>query len=138
MSNRIQHSGVVEDIREGVVYVRILQTSACSTCSAAQLCKSSESKEKIVEVRTPLAMQYERGQNVMVVGSTQQGLKATLFAYVLPLVVLIAVLLLTKSMSGDDGLSAIAALVVTAFYFFGLYLLRHTLENKFTFKIQNI
>ena len=50
MSNKIKHSGVVENILGDSVQVRIVQTSACAACKVAGYCNASESKEKLVDV----------------------------------------------------------------------------------------
>ena len=38
----ITHSGIVESVGKSHCTVRILQASACSSCSARQLCRSSD------------------------------------------------------------------------------------------------
>ena len=45
----IKHEGIVENIGADHCTVRILQASACSSCSARQLCRSSENKEKVID-----------------------------------------------------------------------------------------
>ncbi len=134
-NTNIRHTGIVERVVGDVVSVRILQASACSTCSAAQLCKSSESKEKVIDIHTPNARQYSQGQTVTIAGSTTQGLKATFWAYVLPLFLLVAVLFLVRQFAASESLAALAALLVLALYYAGLYLMRSRLERQFTFRI---
>ena len=50
MSDLIKHQGIVEKVDGMHVKVRIVQTSACSSCSAKGLCNASESKEKLIDV----------------------------------------------------------------------------------------
>ena len=50
MTDKIKHLGVVEKVDGSHVTVRIVQTSACSSCSAKGLCNASESKEKLIDV----------------------------------------------------------------------------------------
>jgi hypothetical protein len=65
-NNVISHIGVVDSIAEGMVCVRIVQSSACSACKVASYCNSAESKEKIIEVRCSDADSYAVGQKVTV------------------------------------------------------------------------
>ena len=50
MADIIKHRGIVEKVTDSHVIVRIVQTSACSACSAKGLCNASESKEKLIDV----------------------------------------------------------------------------------------
>ena len=56
MTNIIKHQGTVEHIEGTHVQVRIIQTSACSSCSAKSLCHSSESKEKLIDTSRHLVL----------------------------------------------------------------------------------
>ena len=49
MADIIKHRGIVEKINGSHVVVRIVQTSACSACSAKGLCNASESKDKQID-----------------------------------------------------------------------------------------
>ena len=85
----IKHEGIVENIGADHCTVRILQASACSSCSARQLCRSSESKEKVIEVKGNYST-LNVGDTVTLVGSVRQGLRASLLAYVVPLILMLA------------------------------------------------
>lgn len=135
MKDIIEHTGVVVSASHKMVRVRILQASACSSCSAAGLCKSSEAKEKIIDITTPLAPRFEPGQRVNLQGSTQQGLRATLWAYIVPLAVVVAVLLIARGLTESDGLAALCALFAASLYYIGLYAMRGSLERRFEFTI---
>ena len=50
MNNNIKHLGIVESIDGSHVRVKILQSSACSSCSAKSHCNVSETKEKIIDI----------------------------------------------------------------------------------------
>ena len=70
--NRIEHSGRVESIDGEWVRVRIVQSSACSSCEARKLCQCAESKEKIVKCRS-YGVEYHVGDEVMVYGAMSMG-----------------------------------------------------------------
>ena len=136
MADVIRHDGRVESIGNGVVSVRILQSSACSSCSAAHLCKSSETKEKIVDVYTSASASYEVGQQVRIVGEVSQGLVATWWAYVLPLIVMLIVMVVFSQITENDAFVAIAAIGILFVYYGCLYLLRDRFEKAFAFRIE--
>lgn len=136
MAQRITHTGIIDSISHGCVSVRIMQMAACSSCQAAKLCRSSEQKEKIIEVVTPDANQYKVGQEVTIVGSVSQGLHATLFAYVLPLLLMLVSMVLAASSGSNDAVVAMVGLLVLALYFLLLYLLRGRFERRFAFRIE--
>ena len=130
----IRHEGIVENIGADSCSVRILQASACSSCSARQLCRSSESKEKLVEVRGHYPTLHV-GDRVLLVGSVRQGLRASVLAYVVPLIIMLAALFVSTYLAGE-GIGALAALLVLALYYGGLFLLRDKLRKTFEFRIE--
>ena len=138
MSQTIAHSGTIERTENGKAYVRILQASACSSCQAAKLCRSSESKEKIIEVPLTPAQAVSVGQTVQIEGSSSQGLKAVWWAYTMPLILVVGSLFLFVRLTGSEAQAALISLLVLAAYFFVLYLMRDKFSQILSFKITNI
>ena len=138
MSDIIQHVGTVESIAGYHVRVRFVQTSACATCAAHKYCNSSESKEKMIDVYTKDAVHYQVGQTVKVLGTTSMGMRAVLWAFGVPFVVLVAVLYATWMVTGgDEPLSALAALASLALYYLILYFCRGKMAKRFVFTISS-
>ena len=131
----IRHEGIIESLGAEGCTVRILQASACSSCSARQLCRSSESKEKLVEVKGHYPTLHV-GDRVTLVGSVRQGLRASVLAYVVPLVIMLVVLFLVTHHYGEK-LGALAALLALALYYGVLFLLKDKLAGQFLFRIEN-
>ena len=131
----IRHEGIIESLGAEGCTVRILQASACSSCSARQLCRSSESKEKLVEVRGHYPTLHV-GDSVTLVGSVRQGLRASVLAYVVPLIIMLIVLFLVTHHYGEK-LGALAALLALALYYGVLFLLKDKLAGQFSFRIEN-
>ena len=69
MADLIRHRGIVEKVEGSHVTVRIVQTSACSACSAKGLCNASESKEKLIDVYQ-IQFPCQIGEEVIVCGTT--------------------------------------------------------------------
>lgn len=147
MNDEVRHDGVVQSIDGGHVKVRINQTSACLHCKIAGHCNSADSKEKIIDVWTKNASKYAVGQTVTVVMGGKMGLKAVLYAFVVPVVlasIAIFVVLQMTSSDGiypmaepyDQGIAALAGLLTFVVYYTGLYFFRGHLEGKFQFRIE--
>lgn len=137
-TDQIKHIGTILSIEGNLLHVKMLQSSACSGCHAAKLCQSSETKEKIVDVVSDHADQYSQGQNVMLIGSVHQGLKATLWAYVIPVILLVLTLCVAIIMGYTETFSATCSLGSVAVYFIILYFFRDKFRNKFSFEIQSL
>lgn len=133
-TNTIHHEGIVESIGTDNCSVRILQTSACSSCSARQLCRSSESKEKTILIKGHFPT-LQVGDTVTLVGSVRQGLHASILAYVVPLILMLIALFVGTRL-GSDGMGALAALLVLTLYYSVLFLFRNRLSKHFSFKIE--
>ncbi len=131
----IRHYGIVEKVSGHLCTVRILQASACQGCATKNLCSVSDSKEKLVEART-CGKAVAVGQSVCVEGSVRQGMKAVLLGYVVPLVVMVAVLCLATLWLGELA-GAFAALLSLGAYFNIIYLLRNKIGKRFVFRISD-
>ncbi len=132
----VKHTGVVEAINGNNCYVRILQHSACSGCSAKRLCNSSESKEKIITVLLN-DEDVQVGETVNIEGTVVQGLRAVYICYMIPLVLLIASLFLGVRIGGEM-LGVILSLGVLTVYFVVLYLFRNRIGEHFGFALRKI
>ena len=73
MANTIKHQGIVENINGSHLQVRIIQTSACASCSVKGHCTSADTKEKLVDVTDAYAASYHPGDRVWVTGRTFNG-----------------------------------------------------------------
>ena len=136
MADIIKHRGIVEKIEGSHVVVRIVQTSACSACSAKGLCNASESKEKQIDVYE-VNPSYRIGEEVMLCGSTSMGMRAVLLAFGIPVLLLLAALFITMRVTdGDALLSSIVALLAVIPYYLVIYLMKDKLNNTFSFVIE--
>ena len=135
MSNSIRHSGIVESVGDGIIRVKILQTSACSQCKAANHCSASESKEKIIDVFS-YQPSYKVGDQVTVIASARTGMNAVLLGFGVPFLILVAVVWLMMFFSGNEPLSALLGIASLIPYYLLLYFLRDRLRQKLSFAIE--
>lgn len=138
MANIITHQGIVENIDGSHLSVRIIQTSACASCSAKGHCSSADSKEKVVEITTTDAS-YQVGDCVTIVGETSIGMMAVLLAFIIPFFILIISLFVLMSVSGGDELLAGGvSLALLAPYYILLRMNKNKLKKNFSFSIKPI
>ena len=136
MSNKIKHSGVVENILGDSVQVRIVQTSACAACKVAGYCNASESKEKLVDIYHADTRNLKVGDVVTVTASTQVAAQALLLGFGLPFVVLVAVLIAVLLITGNEGAAAMSGLAALVPYYAVLFLFRNRIRDKLSFSIE--
>ena len=89
MNGKIEHNGIIEHIDGKHIKVRIVQSSACSSCQAKAICSSSESKEKVVDIYVNSSENYAISEQVNVCASETMGRNAVILAFVIPLIVMI-------------------------------------------------
>ena len=136
MADIIKHRGIVEKIDGSHIVVRIVQTSACSACSAKGLCNASESKEKQIDVYE-VNPSYQIGEEVMVCGTTSMGMRAVLLAFGVPLIILVLALGVSMKLTGEDALlSSGIALVSVVPYYIAIYFCKDKLNRTFSFTIE--
>ena len=138
MSQVIQHSGTVLRVEGKTVFVRITSRSACGSCAARAACGLAEATEKVIEVETPSAANYQTGDEVLVGVRKHIGGKAVLLAYVGALVVLLATLIGATLLGVNEGLAVVITLGAVALYYGLLRLLRRQIENTIQFTITQI
>ena len=136
MSNKIKHAGVVDGVEGECVRVRILQSSACSACKVAAHCNASETKEKIIDVMDADASHYQKGDQVMVVADTAVGFRASLYGYLLPLILVVVTLVGVLAATHSEGLAAVSALGILIPYYVLLFLMRNKLRNRLSFTLE--
>lgn len=135
MSKSIQHRGVVAAIDGQRVRVVVSQQSACEGCHAKGVC-GEQGKERVIDVETPYVTHFSVGERVVVaLLRRSMAFSSVVWAYVLPLVVLMATLLVLKARAVADGTAAIAAIGAVVLYYVGLYLFRNKIDKKIEFTI---
>ncbi|MBE6284087.1 MAG: RseC/MucC family positive regulator of sigma(E) [Mediterranea massiliensis] len=137
MATTIKHQGVIETIEDSHIQVRILQTSACASCSIKGHCTSVDVDEKLIDIHTSDAHTYQVGESVWVMGALSMGMKAVLLAFVLPLVILVAALFILMNVLEDELLAVAGSIVCLSVYYILLRLLfKSVWKGKFSFYIQ--
>lgn len=133
----ISHPGTIEKIDNQSVYVKILSSSACSSCTVKGACNLAESQEKVVEVKKQQGQVYSVGRSVDVVMQRSSGTKAVLLAYLIPFAIVVLSLIVLLSAGTREGISALLSIALLVPYYFILHHFRDKLKKEFEFTIQS-
>lgn len=135
MPQAISHKGKVVAVSNDIVKVEIVSASACASCHAAGLCSASQASIKIIDVPASCAVGVSVGDEVQVsLGSSLAG-KAVILAYVVPVVLLLATVLLLAYLLGNELQAAAGGLLSVVLWFAVLSLFRGRLERQYGFYI---
>ena len=137
MNGKIEHNGIIEHIDGKHIKVRIVQSSACSSCQAKAICSSSESKEKVVDIYVNSSENYAIGEQVNVCASETMGRNAVILAFVIPLIVmLICITLSIRYLMINELISIAISLMFLALYYWMLSISKNRISKKFSFWIE--
>lgn len=129
------HTGIVKETRRGRVLVQIEAVSACASCAAHGKCGFAESKDKTLEIPAADWQDYQPGQTVTVHIDESRGMLAVWIAYVLPALLILAVIVGLSIAHLPEWAVVLSAFAVLGLYVLLLYLLRRKVESRFTLTI---
>ncbi len=132
MEKFIQHRGIVKNIENNTVFVRIEQESACSSCHARSACLASDKKEKIIAVTDRSGM-FKPGEEVIISVKSSLGMRAVVIAFVIPFIIIVTAVLIGSKISGSEDIGGLAGLFFLFPYYIILYILRDKINKKFIF-----
>ena len=132
----ISHEGIITKITDDELEIKILAQSACAACHAKSACGMGEQAEKILTVPRPKDKDFTLNQKVNVKMAIGQGNKAAVLAYLIPIVLLLAVLFVCLGLGLGEGLSALISIVALIPYYIVLYLKRDKLKQKFEYNVE--
>jgi sigma-E factor negative regulatory protein RseC len=136
-TEKIRHKGVVTAVGLNEVTVNIVATSACASCHGKSFCSMSDKKDKTLVIDV-INQEFTVGEEVQVTMRLAQGMMAVVWAYVIPLCLLMIILLTLRACKISEVGSGLGALFVVAVYYYLLYRLRNRLKKKHVFEIEKL
>ncbi len=133
---QIEHKGTVAFVGHDVVLVNIEVMEACGSCASRKACAMGQGSTREILVSVDDAENYAVGDIVRVSAKQTVGVVAVLLCYVLPLIVMVAVLAIMVSLGFMEGTSALVALASLATYYAVLALFRKRISRKVVFAIK--
>lgn len=139
MSCKLEHTGTVVELTTDGVKVRVEQRAACAGCASQASCTlSTEKKDEIITVTCSSPTLFQVGETVKLV-STQKKLYTALFwAYILPLVGLLASVVVCMELYNDELIAAVSGLAFCALYVLGLYCLPKRITRPLQIEIEKL
>lgn len=131
----VSHRGIVKEVQPRQVVVSVVSKSACAHCQLNGSCSMADMKEKLVEVPAN-GETYREGESVEVFFHESLGFRALFLGYILPFIILLAVLITVLQITHDEGLAGLAGLASLIPYYTGLYLKKNQIKKQFHFQIQ--
>lgn len=135
---QIQHRGRVITVGQNKITAKIIGQPACLGCAAQTVCGLKEGKIKTVEAVVPNAGDFKPDEEVLIGISPAAGLTAAFWAYFLPLLLMLAVLICCLLSDVSELISGISAIIILIPYYFGLFLMRKRFKQKFAFTVSKI
>ena len=137
MDEIIRHEGIVLSTSGELAHVEIVQTSACAACKAKSMCMSSESQQTYIDA--VMLEPMKTGDRVEVEVRERLAWKAILLAYILPFVVMMAVIaVLDYATDWSEAIIGTLSLCAIALYYIGLSVFKHRLQKQFTFSARRV
>lgn len=134
MSSKIEYPGVILQVNEDGIQVRILQKTACADCHAKSMCNLSDMKEKILEIPDNNGS-FRVGEEVLVTGSASLGLKAAMLAFFLPMLIMLILLFVGIQSFESEIIGAGMAISALIIYYLILFFQKDKLKRKFVFTL---
>ena len=136
MENKISHEGIVTKINSDIIEVKIISKSACASCNIKTACNMSEMQEKTISIPAPKDKNLSIGQEVKISMGLGQANRAVIFAYVIPVVVLISMIFILSNLKIDEGINALISIGTLIPYYLILFLFKDKIKRKFEYEIQ--
>lgn len=138
MEKPVEHKGKVVYVEGDRIDVEMIVHSACSGCRVSKACGMGESAEKTVSLLTATASMYSVGEEVMVSIEKKMGIKAAVYAYILPFFLMIIVLSVTFRIGLSETTAGLSTLGSVALYYLVLSFFRKRIEKEIIFKIRKL
>ncbi len=137
----VTHEGVITAIDESFITVEILNKSACAACHAKGACPASEESIRTVDVPLTIgnmSAHYNVGDKVLVILSSALSFKAVIYAYGVPLVLLLLAMVTASSFKLPELYVGLIGIGVVIFYYIALAFFKNKLAREFRFSIQKL
>lgn len=132
----VYHDGIVVGVSGNHVRVKIISKSACAGCHAKNVCNASEMDEKMIDAVAGSGQSFQTGETVTLVMEERLGWIAIFYAFGLPFIVMIAILILFSALGHSETIAALAGLASLLPYYLLLYLFRKKVEKDFLFRVE--
>lgn len=133
--DRVDHDGVIQEIKGNNLMVSIITKSACVSCQVKSVCNPSEMKEKVFDVWVSNPEEYSIGDRVKLSISEGLGMLAVFLGYIIPIFTLLGGFFIATAFEFTETMSALSGIGLTGLYFLILFLMRAKSAKQFSFLV---
>ena len=128
----VTQPGIVAAVHGMVADIEIVQRGSCASCHVKSICAAGDGRRRLIQA--PNRHGLKRGDRVDISMRERYGWLGVAFAFVIPLIVVVAVLFGTADIFGNEELAALAGIGTLVPYYAGLYALRRRFERIVRFE----
>ena len=134
-SGTIRQSATVIRVDATQIEVEVCRPEACAACKAKSVCSEGGGQGKRMTLAND-GQGYQLGEQITLVMRRSAGLKAVVIAYLVPVILVVAALLVFQTVQIKETVAAISTLVLLGLYFLVIQLLRGRLNRELTIEIE--
>lgn len=131
--SEVTRSGIVTAVNGSVADIQIIQYSACSSCRIRALCAPGESAPRMVQA--PNDGTLAPGMSVVLSMDERLGWLGVTVGFILPLVLVVVTLFLTKGRVPREEIAGLIALATLVPYYGTVRALRRFFERVVRFRV---
>lgn len=135
LSGTIRQSATVIRVDAAEIEVEVCRPEACAACKAKSVCSEGGGEGKRMTLVND-GQGYQVGEQIQLVMRRSAGLKAVVIAYLVPVVLVVAALLIFQATPMSDTTAALLTLGILVLYFVIIRLLRGRINNQLTIEIE--
>jgi positive regulator of sigma E activity len=125
----IEQKGIIEDISDGTVKIRVQPLAACDSCQAKSLCNIKGNRDNLIEL-TEKSGSFSVGDTVNLMVEKSAGYNALFLGYLLPLIIVLVSIVVLLGTGLSEIIAGTASLLMLVPYYLILYSLRHIIKKK--------
>lgn len=131
----IRQSATVIRVDASEIEVEVCRPDACAACKAKSVCSEGGGQGKRMTLLND-GQGYRVGEQITLVMRRSSGLKAVVIAYLVPVFLIVAVLLIFQATHLNETLSALLTLAILGLYFLVIRLLGGRIKRELTIEIE--
>lgn len=131
----IRQSATVIHVDASEIEVEVCRPDACAACKAKSVCSEGGGQGKRMTLLND-GQGYRVGEQITLVMRRSSGLKAVVIAYLVPVFLIIAALLVFQALHIKETLSALLTLGILGLYFLVIRLLGGRIKRELTIEIE--
>ncbi len=135
--NTIEHQGIIVQISDSIIKVKVERTSACASCHSKGACSLTETEDRIIDI-TSNSKDFSIGEEVVVSLSPKSGLLSLMLGYILPLIVFLSSLATASLFLKSEIIIGIYSILAIITYYFILSLLNKKINKALNIQIKKL